>query len=118
MSIPRLSFIHVIAVDLLASPTPSNDILPTSSLPALHAALVSTSDALDRVLAHVQAILGGEISPDPTLGKYLWNVLGAAPDDEGGWATALQDSVMVSYLANLVRGQAEVAARLALAGGT
>lgn len=78
---------------------------------------MSTSDALNRVLAHVQGILRGEIPPDPVLGRYLWNMLGAATDDEGGWATALQDSVMVSYLANLVRGQAEVAARLALAGG-
>lgn len=76
-----------------------------------------TSDALDRVLAHVQAILRGDVPPDPALGKYLWNVLGTAPDDEGGWATALQDNVMVSYLANLVRGQAEIAARLALASG-
>ncbi|KAG8218524.1 Mov34-domain-containing protein [Butyriboletus roseoflavus] len=102
---------------LLSSSTSSNTLLPTSPLPAIHTALVSTSDALSRVLAHVQAILRGEIPPDPALGKYLWNVLGAAPDEEGGWATALQDSVMVSYLANLVRGQAEVAARLALAGG-
>lgn len=78
---------------------------------------MSTSGALNRVLAHVQAILRGEVPPDPALGKYLWEVLGAAPDEEGGWATSLQDSVMVSYLANLVRGQAEVAARLALAGG-
>lgn len=117
--IPRLQLIHAIAVDLLlSSSTPSNTFLPTSPLPALHAALVSTSSALNRVLAHVQAILRGEIPPDPALGKYLWNVLGATPDEEGGWATALQDSVMVSYLANLVRGQAEVAARLALAGGT
>ncbi|KAF8559168.1 Mov34-domain-containing protein [Imleria badia] len=105
-------------LDLLLSSTPSNNFLPPSPLPALHTALVGTSDALNRVLAHVQAILSGEIPPDPALGKYLWNMLGAAPDDEGGWATALQDSVMVSYLANLVRGQAEVAARLALAGGT
>lgn len=118
MPIPRLSRIHVVAVDLVSSSTPPNAFLPTSPLPALHAALVSTSDALDRVLAHVQAILRGGAPQDPALGKYLWSVLGAAPDEEGGWSTALQDSVMVSYLANLVRGQAEVAARLALAGGT
>lgn len=109
--------IYVIPVDLLSPSTPSSIHLPTSPLPALHTALLSTSDALDRVLAHVQGILRGEIAPDPALGKYLWSVLGAAPDEEGGWATALQDSVMVSYLANLVRGQAEIAARLALAGG-
>ncbi|KAF8450654.1 hypothetical protein L210DRAFT_3520968 [Boletus edulis BED1] len=102
---------------LASSSTPSNTFLPTSPLPALHTALVGTSDALNRVLAHVQGILCGEIPPDPALGKYLWTVLGAAHDEEGGWATALQDTVMVSYLANLVRGQAEVAARLALAGG-
>jgi len=105
------------ALGLLASSTPSGAHLPTSPLPALHATLVSTSDALDRVLAYVQAILRGDTSPDPALGKYLWNVLGTAPDEEGGWTTALQDNVMVSYLANLVRGQAEIAARLALASG-
>ncbi|KAN0097571.1 hypothetical protein V8E55_002017 [Tylopilus felleus] len=80
---------------LLSSSTSSNGFLPTSPLPAIHTALVSTSDALNRVLAHVQGILRGEIPPDPVLGRYLWNMLGAATDDEGGWATALQDSVMV-----------------------
>jgi len=102
---------------LLSSSDQSSTFQPASPLPALHTALLSTSESLNRVLAHVQSILRGEIPPDPALGKYLWNVLGAAPDEEGGWSTALQDSVMVSYLANLVRGQAEVAARLALASG-
>ncbi|KAG6326834.1 hypothetical protein ID866_12255 [Astraeus odoratus] len=103
---------------LLASATsPNGTASPGAPLNTLHDALLSTSSALSRVLAYVQAVLRGTAEPDPALGRYLWNVLGVVPDEEGGWATSLQDSVMVSYLANLVRGQAEVAARLALAGG-
>ncbi|KAF9226712.1 Mov34-domain-containing protein [Gyrodon lividus] len=104
-------------LDLLSSPTPNNTPLATSPLPALHTALLNTSTALNRVLSHVQSILRGEVPPDPALGKYLWKALGTAPDEEGAWATAMQDGLMVGYLANLVRGQAEVAGRLALAGG-
>ncbi|KIL00527.1 hypothetical protein PAXRUDRAFT_29772 [Paxillus rubicundulus Ve08.2h10] len=104
-------------LDLISSPNPTNTPLPTSTLPALHTALLNTSTLLNRVLSHVQSILRGEVPPDPALGKYLWKALGAAPDEEGAWATAMQDGVMVSYLANLVRGQAEVAGRLALVGG-
>ncbi|KAH7887518.1 Mov34-domain-containing protein [Phlebopus sp. FC_14] len=113
---------------LLSASSTSQPVAPsTSSLPALHSALVSTSESLNRVLAHVQSIIRGTTPPEPALGRYLWSKLGAAPDEDGswasgggqdnGWATAMQDGVMVGYLANLVRGQAEVAARLALAGG-
>ena len=70
------------------------------------------------MLEYVQGVLHGTNEPDAALGRYLCNVLGTVPDEEGGWATSLQDSVMVGYLANLVRGQAEAAARLALAGST
>ncbi|KAF9238771.1 Mov34-domain-containing protein [Melanogaster broomeanus] len=86
-------------------PPPLQTPHPTSPLPALHTALLNTSTALNRVLSHVQSILRGEVAPDPALGRYL------------AWTTAMQDGVMVGYLANLVRGQAEVAGRLALAGG-
>ncbi|KIJ20395.1 hypothetical protein PAXINDRAFT_160964 [Paxillus involutus ATCC 200175] len=104
-------------LDLISSQNPTNTPLPTSPLPALHTALLNTSTLLNRVLSHVQSILRGEVPPDPALGRYLWKALGAAPEEEGAWATAMQDGVMVGYLANLVRGQAEVAGRLALVGG-
>ncbi|KAI6163162.1 Mov34-domain-containing protein [Pisolithus thermaeus] len=104
---------------LLSSATsPNGTAAPTTPLSSLHDALLSTSSALSRVLAYVQAVLHGTAEPDPALGRYLWSVLGTTPDEEGGWATSLQDTLMVSYLANLVRGEAEVAARLVLAGGT
>ncbi|KAI6100287.1 Mov34-domain-containing protein [Pisolithus sp. B1] len=104
---------------LLSSATsPNGTAAPTTPLSSLHDALLSTSSALSGVLAYVQAVLHGTVEPDPALGRYLWSVLGTVPDEEGGWATSLQDTLMVSYLANLVRGEAEVAARLVLAGGT
>lgn len=107
-------------LDLLLSSasSPNGTAVPTTPLSSLHDALLSTSSALSRVLAYVQAVLHGTVEPDPALGRYLWSVLGTVPDEEGGWATSLQDTLMVSYLANLVRGEAEVAARLVLAGGT
>lgn len=71
---------------------------------------------LDRVLTYVRAVLAGEAKGDPAVGRYLMDTLGESTGDleRGGFNTSLQDTLMVSYLANLVRAQAEVSARLAL----
>lgn len=89
---------------------------------------------LDRVLAYVRSVLAGETKGDPALGRYLMDTLGASTDDleKGGFNASLQvclpvlflvilgaddtlqDTLMISYLANLVRAQAEVSSRLAL----
>lgn len=92
---------------------------------------------LDRVLSYVRAVLAGEKKGDPAIGRYLMDTLGASTDDleKGSFNASLQvsahlhhlshcehmlhlpkpqDTLMVTYLANLVRSQAEVSSRLAL----
>lgn len=91
---------------------------------------------LDRVLAYVRQVLAGEVVGDKAVGRYLMDTLGvAAVGEKAGEDKAfnaslqvrrcvsfryavlmcgLQDTLMISYLANLVRAQAEVSARLAL----
>lgn len=90
---------------------------------------------LDRVLSYVRAVLSGEKKGDPAVGRYLMDTLGASTEDleKGGFNASLQvyflsencicinqytlfsqDTLMISYLANLVRAQAEVSSRLAL----
>lgn len=88
---------------------------------------------LDRVLEYVRDVLTGEKKGDPAVGRYLMDTLGSSTGDleKGGFNASLQvssssrniysvimivlkDTLMVSYLANLVRSQAEVSSRLAL----
>ena len=93
---------------------------------------------LDRVLSYVQQVLAGEVKGDAAVGRYLMDTLGASTEDleKGGFNSSLQagrilygsllgydspgvqDTLMVSYLASLVRSQAEVSARLALVTST
>ncbi|OSX59404.1 hypothetical protein POSPLADRAFT_1048727 [Postia placenta MAD-698-R-SB12] len=89
---------------------------PTTDLELLERSLLSVAGMLDRVLSYVQSVLSGEVKGDPALGRYLMDTLGSSTEDleKGGFNASLQDTLMVSYLASLVRSQAEVSARLAL----
>ncbi|KAJ6515543.1 JAB1/Mov34/MPN/PAD-1 ubiquitin protease-domain-containing protein [Mycena sanguinolenta] len=109
---------------------------PVTSIANLDAALNTVSQMIDRVLAYVRQVLAGEVEGDKALGRYLMDTLGvAAIGEKGGEDKAFnaslqvrflvsvfcstaemcaQDTLMISYLANLVRAQAEVSARLAL----
>ncbi|KIM46431.1 hypothetical protein M413DRAFT_441524 [Hebeloma cylindrosporum] len=89
---------------------------PVADLEIIERAILSVSDMLDRVLTYVRAVLSGEKKGDPAIGRYLMDTLGASTDDleKGGFNASLQDTLMISYLANLVRSQAEVSSRLAL----
>ncbi|KAJ7044632.1 JAB1/Mov34/MPN/PAD-1 ubiquitin protease-domain-containing protein [Mycena alexandri] len=92
---------------------------PTPSIAHLDATLASVSQMLDRVLAYVRQVLSGEVQGDKALGRYLMDTLGVgAIGEKGGedkaFNASLQDTLMISYLANLVRAQAEVSSRLAL----
>jgi len=106
-------------IDLLtntvASAT-STSTQPVSDLEILERSIVSVSEMLDRVLSYVRSVLAGEKQGDPAIGRYLMDTLGASTDDleKGGFNASLQDTLMISYLANLVRSQAEVSSRLAL----
>ncbi|EMD41061.1 hypothetical protein CERSUDRAFT_149703 [Gelatoporia subvermispora B] len=89
---------------------------PVNDLEVLERSLKSVSEMLDRVLSYVQSVLSGEVKGDAAVGRYLMDTLGSTTEDleKGGFNSALQDTLMVSYLASLVRSQAEVSARLAL----
>ncbi|OCH94303.1 Mov34-domain-containing protein [Obba rivulosa] len=106
-------------LDLLATTAsaPNSSIPhPIADLEVLERSLKSVSEMLDRVLSYVQSVLAGEVKGDAAVGRYLMDTLGSTTEDleKGGFNSALQDTLMVSYLASLVRSQAEVSARLAL----
>ncbi|KAK0206900.1 JAB1/Mov34/MPN/PAD-1 ubiquitin protease-domain-containing protein [Desarmillaria ectypa] len=98
-----------------ASPNSTSN-QPLADLEILEQSIQNVSDMLDRVLTYVRSVLAGETKGDPALGRYLMDTLGASTDDleKGGFNASLQDTLMISYLANLVRAQAEVSSRLAL----
>ncbi|KAF7352518.1 Eukaryotic translation initiation factor 3 subunit F [Mycena venus] len=92
---------------------------PVTSIANLDATLNTVSQMIDRVLTYVRQVLAGEVEGDKALGRYLMDTLGVAAIGEKGaedkaFNASLQDTLMISYLANLVRAQAEVSARLAL----
>ncbi|KAF6762209.1 eukaryotic translation initiation factor 3 [Ephemerocybe angulata] len=90
---------------------------PVADVEIIERSILSVQSMLDRVLSYVQAVLSGEKEGDAAIGRYLMDTLGAATEDleKSGFNSSLQDTLMISYLANLVRSQAEVSARLALA---
>ncbi|KAI0700580.1 Mov34-domain-containing protein [Cytidiella melzeri] len=94
----------------------ASDAYPSTDLDILERALSSVSEMLDRVLSYVRSVLAGEVKGDAAVGRYLMDTFGASTDEleKGAFNTSLQDTLMVSYLANLVRSQAEVSSRLAL----
>ncbi|KAG5727931.1 Eukaryotic translation initiation factor 3 subunit F, partial [Termitomyces sp. T112] len=106
-------------LDLLAktaaSPNASSN-QPVSDLEILEQSVNTVQTMLDRVLTYVQAVLSGEVKGDPAIGRYLMDTLSASTNnlDKSGFNASLQDTLMISYLANLVRSQAEVSSRLAL----
>ncbi|KAF7290940.1 Eukaryotic translation initiation factor 3 subunit F [Mycena chlorophos] len=109
-------------IDLLsqtAAAPNSTSAQPISTLESLDAALTNVSQMIDRVLAYVRRVLAGEIPGDKALGRYLMDTLAVSAIGEKGtedkaFNAALQDTLMISYLANLLRAQAEVSSRLAL----
>ncbi|KIK67779.1 hypothetical protein GYMLUDRAFT_36558 [Collybiopsis luxurians FD-317 M1] len=106
------------------SPTSENtsDVHPSTSLDVLESTLLNVSSMLDRVLTYVRSVLDGKVPGDAAVGRYLMDALGTNVDDliggggaeKGGFNARLQDTLTLSYLANLVRAQAEVSSRLAL----
>ncbi|KAK2466029.1 hypothetical protein APHAL10511_001671 [Amanita phalloides] len=106
-------------LDLLiqaANSTGSTTSQPVTDMETLEGSLQSVSDMLDRVLTYVRAVIAGETKGDVAVGRYLMDNLGANTEDleKGGFNSNLQDMLMISYLASLVRSQVEVSARLAL----
>ncbi|PWN50173.1 eukaryotic translation initiation factor 3 subunit F [Violaceomyces palustris] len=105
------------SLNLLSSTSISS---PLSDMEALAASLKQVQSQLDRVLGYVRSVLSGERQGDKAVGRYLMDTLSVVPagmDDtklETLFNTHLQDVLMVSYLANVVRAQAEISSRLTL----
>ncbi|EJD01517.1 Mov34-domain-containing protein [Fomitiporia mediterranea MF3/22] len=99
----------------LSSTSPSITNTATD-LEVLERSVQSVSEMLDRVLAYVRSVIAGETKGDPTIGRYLLETFATSTEglDQGSFATSLQDTLMISYLANLIRSQAEVSSRLQL----
>ncbi|CBQ67576.1 related to translation initiation factor 3 (47 kDa subunit) [Sporisorium reilianum SRZ2] len=105
------------SLSLLASQNISS---PLTDLDALAVSLKQVQSQLDRVLTYVRAVIAGEKEGDKAVGRFLNDTISAVPagmDDsklETLFNAHLQDVLMVSYLANVVRAQAEISSRLTL----
>jgi translation initiation factor 3 subunit F len=91
-----------------------------SDIESLAQALESVSDMLDRVSGYVGEVLDEERDGNHALGQYLMNALSLAPkvsnaQIELDFNNHIQDVLMVSYLANTIRTQIDLAQRLATA---
>ncbi|CCO31886.1 Eukaryotic translation initiation factor 3 subunit F Short=eIF3f [Rhizoctonia solani AG-1 IB] len=93
---------------------------PGSELEVLEQAIASVSDMIDRVLAYVKQVVSGEIEGDPSVGRYLLDTLKASSTSldkekiETLFNSQLQDTLTISYLANIVRSEVEASSRMAL----
>ncbi|KAM7209186.1 Maintenance of mitochondrial structure and function domain containing protein [Naviculisporaceae sp. PSN 640] len=91
-----------------------------SDIENLAQALETVSDLLERVSGYVGEVLDEERDGNHALGQYLMNALSLAPKVapqaiENDFNNHIQDVLMVSYLANTIRTQIDLAQRLATA---
>lgn len=87
----------------------------------MHSMLSEVQTMLSTVLSYVQSVLSGSTKGDSKVGRYLLETLGSVPVTSTGakegqsfeeeFNTHLADLLMVSYLANVVRVNLEVASR-------
>ncbi|CEH11675.1 mov34-domain-containing protein [Ceraceosorus bombacis] len=98
-----------------------------SDMDALAASLRQVQSQLSRVLQYVRDVIDGKRKGDPVVGRYVIDAVSTVPISSSSATTQdgasqleslfnshLQDVLMISYLANVVRAQAEVSARLAI----
>ena len=114
-SLKRPTTDHPSTVDLLTAQSTPNPSLPP--LPTLSSSLSELSALIDDCLSYVQDVNSGAKQGDVEVGRYLLEGLGrwsGSEGETGGVKEGLQDTLTVSYLANLVRSQAELSGRLAL----
>ncbi|KAK3945937.1 maintenance of mitochondrial structure and function-domain-containing protein [Diplogelasinospora grovesii] len=91
-----------------------------SDIEGLAQALETVSDLLERVSGYVGEVLDEERDGSHALGQLLMNALSLAPKVdpsaiEHDFNNHIQDVLMVSYLANTIRTQIDLAQRLATA---
>ncbi|UZJ55381.1 hypothetical protein CBS101457_004701 [Exobasidium rhododendri] len=97
-----------------------------NDMDALSASLETVQSQLKRVLQYVRDVIEGKRKGDPVVGRYVIDAVSSVPIGSGYNSASgaseletlfnshLQDILMVSYLANAVRSQAELAGRLTL----
>lgn len=101
------------ALTLLTSS--ESPITPQSDLSLIQSTLTDVLSMIDRVLAYVRRVLDGEIEGDKAVGKILLDALNTSTKGfEKGFNAHLQDTLMMNYLANLLRSQVELSSRMAL----
>ena len=134
------SSLCIVELLLSASKAPKQTTAPTRDLVAMENSLKSVLEMIDRMLVYVRQVISGEVEGNEKIGKYLLDTLSETSDSSGGQLDTLfnshlqvsihlyrhypsspnesfptnQDTLMVSYLASLVRSQVEVSTRLAL----
>lgn len=89
----------------------------TSDVRALEASLVEVIDMLERVSAYVNRVIDGSEQGNTAIGKYLLSTLSLVPSLskdtlEKLFNSHLQDVLMVVYLANTVKTQLQLSAKL------
>lgn len=89
-----------------------------SDVETLARSVEQTLDLLDRTSEFVGAVLDEEREPNHAIGQYLMNAMSLAPkvdnlSIERDFNNHIQDVLMVSYLANTIRTQIDLAQRLA-----
>jgi len=91
-----------------------------TELEILEQALHEVISMIDRVLAYVQSVTSGKVQGDERVGRQLLGTLSAVVEGlekdrlESLFNSHLQDTLMLSYLTNLVRSQVEISSRLVL----
>lgn len=90
---------------------------PLSEGDTLAASLERLEALLDTAAAYVEDVLAGKKQGDPALGRYLADTMAVVPrfakaEFERLFNDSVQDQLMVSYLANMLRAQVALAERL------
>ncbi|KAK4104054.1 eukaryotic translation initiation factor 3 subunit F [Parathielavia hyrcaniae] len=103
-----------------AATTESRSAPVVSDIESLTQSLETLSGLLERVSGYVGEVLDEERDGSHALGQYLMNALSLAPkvsptQIEHDFNNHIQDVLMVSYLANTIRTQIDLAQRLATA---
>ncbi|CAG7848506.1 Eukaryotic translation initiation factor 3 subunit F {ECO:0000255/HAMAP-Rule:MF_03005} Short=eIF3f {ECO:0000255/HAMAP-Rule:MF_03005} [Serendipita indica DSM 11827] len=103
-----------------AAEAPNHTTSVHTDLQILEQSLLEVISMIERVQNYVQGVIDGDLEGDASIGRYLLDTLNTTTEGlEKGKLESLfnihvQDNLMISYLANLVRSQAEVSTRLTL----
>ncbi|KAG9019464.1 hypothetical protein FRB90_001938 [Tulasnella sp. 427] len=107
-------------LDLLSAVQTNQNLAASTELDVLEKSLKDIIAMIDRVLAYIQSVTRGEIPGDERIARKLLDSLSSSVEGlekdsvESLFTSHLQDSLVVSYLSNLVRSQAVISSRIVL----